>query len=125
MSQALSLLKKPISAKKTWNALKNNDIYWINGWGENYFDINENGHVIVRPDRNNHFVDLYELIRSLVQRGIEPPIGNQTDHGRHALILPPHGLETQLEATHAMRIEDHGIDRCYADDHQSAAGPQE
>ncbi|MBF8262790.1 MAG: speA [Parachlamydiales bacterium] len=49
-------------------------MFWIHGWGENYFDINEKGHIIVRPDRNGPTFDLYEMVQSLVQRGIDPPI---------------------------------------------------
>jgi arginine decarboxylase len=75
MAHALPPLEtKPPHPKNAWNPSKNNDLYWIQGWGEQYFDINELGHVIVRPDRNGQTFDLYELVRSLVQRGIEPPI---------------------------------------------------
>ena len=73
MSQILSFVEKPVS-KNCWTISKNNETYWIHGWGENYFDINEKGHIIVRPDRNGQSFDLYEMVRSLVQRGIEPPI---------------------------------------------------
>lgn len=74
MTQIFPPLEKPVSSKNGWNPSKINDLYWIHGWGENYFDINEKGHVIVRPDRNGQCIDLYELVQSLVQRGIEPPI---------------------------------------------------
>jgi len=50
------------------------DYYSIKRWGEGYFDINSNGHVTVKPNRQNEGGDLYELIQSLVQRGIEAPI---------------------------------------------------
>lgn len=74
MTQILPSIEKSASPKNGWNASKNNDLYWINGWGENYFDINEKGHIIVRPDRNGQTFDLYELVQSLVERGIDPPI---------------------------------------------------
>lgn len=64
----------PPPAKSSWCPSKLNELYWIQGWGESYFDINEKGHIIVRPDRNGKTIDLYELVQSLVQRGIEPPI---------------------------------------------------
>lgn len=47
-------------------------LYGIQNWGQPYFDINDAGHVIVKI--NDAQGDLYELITSLVQRGIEPPI---------------------------------------------------
>ena len=61
--------------KKSSNIIKENaDLYWINGWGEGYFQINENGEVVIKPKRNEETINLYELVTSLVQRGIEPPI---------------------------------------------------
>lgn len=74
MTHTFPPLEKPGSIKNSWNPARNNELYWIQGWGEQYFDINEKGHVIVRPDRNGLAFDLYEQVRSLVQRGIEPPI---------------------------------------------------
>jgi arginine decarboxylase len=50
------------------------DFYSIKKWGEGYFDINPTGSVSVKPNRQNAGGDLYELIQSLVQRGIEAPI---------------------------------------------------
>ncbi len=50
------------------------DIYLIKKWGENYFDINELGHVCVKTDRKGEGGDLYTLVKSLVEQGIEPPI---------------------------------------------------
>src|SRR5262245_27439906 len=48
--------------------------YGINNWSENYFDVNPLGHVVVRPDRQGEEGDLYELMCSLVEQGIEAPI---------------------------------------------------
>lgn len=53
---------------------KEEDYYGINRWGEGYFGINSLGHVVVKPNRNGHEGDLYELTQSLVERGIEAPI---------------------------------------------------
>jgi arginine decarboxylase len=50
------------------------DYYSIKRWGEGYFDINPKGHVTVKANRQGSGGDLYELIQSLVQRGIEAPI---------------------------------------------------
>lgn len=49
------------------------DQYRIARWGEGYFDINELGHVEVRPCRKRGG-DLFELVKSLVAQGIEAPI---------------------------------------------------
>lgn len=48
--------------------------YWIQRWGEGYFSINSKGHVAVKPQRQGLEGDLYELVSSLVQQGIEAPI---------------------------------------------------
>jgi arginine decarboxylase len=48
--------------------------YWVKRWGEGYFDVNGQGNVIVRPSKQEPHGDLYELVGSLVQKGIEPPI---------------------------------------------------
>ncbi len=47
--------------------------YDISQWGERYFVINEQGHVEVRPFQQQGG-DLFELMKSLVAQGIEPPI---------------------------------------------------
>lgn len=43
--------------------------YGIKKWSQGYFDVNELGHVTVKPGG-----DLYQLVETLVARGIEPPI---------------------------------------------------
>lgn len=47
--------------------------YGIARWGEEYFHVNALGHVEVRPSRKQGG-DLFELMKSLVTQGIEPPI---------------------------------------------------
>ncbi len=47
--------------------------YGINKWGEEYFDINSLGHVVIKPDRQKEG-DLFELMKSLVEKGVEAPI---------------------------------------------------
>ena len=50
------------------------ELYGTKRWSEGYFGINSKGNVTVRPTRQDHGADLFELIQSLVQRGIEAPI---------------------------------------------------
>lgn len=47
--------------------------YYIKKWGGGYFDVNELGHVIVKPNRQAGG-DLHELIKSILEQGIEAPI---------------------------------------------------
>lgn len=48
--------------------------YGIDRWSDGYFAINTSGHVVVRPFRNQQEGDLYQLMASLVEQGIEAPI---------------------------------------------------
>lgn len=50
------------------------DHYFIKRWGEGYFDVNQEGHVVVKPSAKQNVGDIYKLILTLVEQGIEPPI---------------------------------------------------
>lgn len=50
------------------------DLYSVRAWGSPYFDINAKGNASVRIQPKGHTADLYELVNSLVKRGIEAPI---------------------------------------------------
>ena len=49
-------------------------IYAIDKWGDGYFGINESGHVTVSPNRSTLSGDLYNLVKTLVEQGIEAPL---------------------------------------------------
>ncbi len=51
-------------------------LYRIEGWGAGFFDVNDEGHVIVRPDKDrpDHIVDLYEITNDLEEQGIALPV---------------------------------------------------
>ena len=49
-------------------------LYNINGWGLNYFSINEKGHVAVTPKADGPSIDLKELMEELQVRDIEAPV---------------------------------------------------
>ncbi len=57
-----------------WATNKIIEEYQIKGWGSGYFDINQKGNVIIRPDQNSHSYDLLELVQSIILRGMEAPI---------------------------------------------------
>lgn len=63
-----------IETNKIDSSQKVQEQYWIQAWGQPYFSINAKGHVVVKPEANGPEGDLYELVKSLVQRGIEAPI---------------------------------------------------
>ena len=47
---------------RKWRIEDSAELYNINGWGVDYFSINEKGNVIVTPQADNPGVDLKELI---------------------------------------------------------------
>src|SRR6059058_1394709 len=51
-------------------------LYNIEGWGIGFFDINEAGHVVVRPDRDRpeRELDLFELANDLEEQGVGLPL---------------------------------------------------
>ncbi|MDP1835837.1 MAG: biosynthetic arginine decarboxylase [Chlamydiales bacterium] len=54
--------------------MQEDDLYWINRWGEEYFRVNAQGNVTVRPNKEGPEGDLFHLVQSLVEKGIEAPI---------------------------------------------------
>ncbi|MEW5915430.1 MAG: biosynthetic arginine decarboxylase [Gemmatimonadota bacterium] len=59
-----------------WTVEKAKALYNIDGWGAGFFDVNEAGHVIVRPDpvHPELNVDLLELAHDLEEQGIALPV---------------------------------------------------
>jgi arginine decarboxylase len=58
----------------SWDSAQNNQLYGIDLWGEGYFGVNESGSISVRPDKTGASVDLHEIVRALVGRGITVPV---------------------------------------------------
>ena len=51
------------------------ELYQVSSWGKGYFGINEQGHVVVRPDTTTtHEIDLYEVIQGLKARDLNTPV---------------------------------------------------
>ncbi len=57
-----------------WNTRKSAELYGINYWGANFFRINDQGNVEVRPNDKVPGLDLYSLVQDLQERGIRLPI---------------------------------------------------
>jgi len=59
-----------------WSIAAAKSLYNIDGWGIGYFDINEAGHVVVRPDqeRSDAELDLFELANDLEEQGVGLPL---------------------------------------------------
>lgn len=57
-----------------WRIDDSAELYNINGWGLNYFSINDKGHMVVTPKANCVPVDLMEVMDELHARNITAPI---------------------------------------------------
>lgn len=61
---------------KPWTPAQARGLYNMPNWGEGYFDVAENGHLVVRPfrERSAVSVDLYALAQRLPAEGLEWPV---------------------------------------------------
>jgi arginine decarboxylase len=59
-----------------WTIASAKKLYNVEGWGIGYFDINEAGHIVVRPDqeRSDRELDLFELANDLEEQGVGLPL---------------------------------------------------
>ena len=66
----------PPAPAEPWTIASARTLYNIEGWGIGFFDINEAGHVVVRPDaaREVRELDLYELANDLEEQGVGLPL---------------------------------------------------
>ena len=89
----------PVPEWTTRDAAK---LYGIRDWGQGYFSINREGHVVVHPTKQRKLgIDLYKLVQELRQRDIQPPLLLRfTDILRHRV--------NDLQAAFAKAITEHG-----------------
>src|SRR6476660_7622922 len=66
----------PAPPSEPWTIESARTLYNIEGWGIGYFDINEAGHVVVRPDfaEPSRELDLFELANDLEEQGVGLPL---------------------------------------------------
>ncbi|NJD06408.1 MAG: arginine decarboxylase, partial [Methylococcaceae bacterium] len=59
-----------------WNLQRARDTYAIEHWGDGYFNIGDQGHVIATPDRNNPAatVDLHQVAETVRREGMALPV---------------------------------------------------
>jgi len=59
---------------RKWRIEDSAELYNIQGWGINYFSINEKGNVVVKPQQDSFSVDLKELIDELSLMDVTTPV---------------------------------------------------
>src|SRR5438045_6680337 len=67
----------PVPANtEPWTIAAARALYNVEGWGIGFFDINDSGHVVVRPDRERteRELDLFELANDLEEQGVGLPL---------------------------------------------------
>lgn len=74
---------------RKWRIEDSEELYNINGWGVNYFGINEKGHVYVTPRKNSVQIDLKEVVDELATRHVTAPM----------LLRFPDILDNRIEKT--------------------------
>ncbi|MEA2766928.1 MAG: arginine decarboxylase [Gemmatimonadaceae bacterium] len=59
-----------------WTIESARSLYNIEGWGIGFFDINEAGHIVVKPDREktDRELDLFDLANDLEEQGVGLPL---------------------------------------------------
>ena len=65
-----------LETDKRWTIESARTLYNVEGWGIGYFDINDSGHVVVRPDFDDptRELDLFELANDLEAQGVGLPL---------------------------------------------------
>jgi arginine decarboxylase len=75
---ATRIAERPPAAAppQEWTIEDSRRLYNIEGWGLGYFDVNAEGHVVVRPDKGHpeRELDLFELAKDLEQQGVGMPL---------------------------------------------------
>jgi arginine decarboxylase len=66
----------PASETQTWTIEMARDVYNLAHWGNGYFDINDKGHVVVRPnpDSSRPAIDLYQLAQAFPRHDLTLPV---------------------------------------------------
>jgi arginine decarboxylase len=63
-------------AETGWSIEKARTLYNIEGWGAGFFDVDERGHVVVRPDKEHpeRQLSLHDLANDLEEQGVALPV---------------------------------------------------
>ncbi|MCI0750085.1 MAG: biosynthetic arginine decarboxylase [Nevskiales bacterium] len=97
-----------------WRAEQARELYNIEHWGEGYFDVAANGHLMVRPRRDGTAIDLFELAQRLPREGLPLPVlvrFNNILHdrvdaltGAFAAVIQKHGYRGRYTAVYPIKV---------------------
>lgn len=74
MTTQLLKVSQPVLTESNKHPSNFAENYSVRAWGPPYFEVNAQGNTAVKIQPNGKAADLYELVKSLVKRGIEAPI---------------------------------------------------
>ncbi|MEJ2483707.1 MAG: hypothetical protein P8049_11505, partial [Gemmatimonadota bacterium] len=58
-----------------WTSADSADLYQVGAWGQGYFDVSEEGRVVVRPHATDQAeIDLLEVVEGLRERDLSAPL---------------------------------------------------
>ncbi len=67
--------RQPLTGQTNWTATQSSRLYGLDAWGQPYFSISEQGHVMVRPQgERGGCLDLPFLVRDLQARNLSLPL---------------------------------------------------
>ena len=68
-------MSNPLEANAPWSIQDARNLYNVHRWGAKYFDINEAGHVVAKPQQDNGAaVDITDVIEEAKGRGLKFPL---------------------------------------------------
>jgi arginine decarboxylase len=66
---------RKIPVNPSWKIEQSLDLYQVEAWGKGYFSINQEGHVVVRPDMDPaREIDLLDIVTGLKARDLHAPV---------------------------------------------------
>jgi arginine decarboxylase len=66
---------RKLNLNPSWKIEQSLDLYQVEAWGKGYFSINEEGHVVVRPDMDPaREIDLHDVVTGLKARDLHAPL---------------------------------------------------
>ena len=108
---------KPIrrGLEPAWTIDDARELYQIRRWGSGFFDINDAGHVVVRPHKTAQpEIDLYDVIQGLKERGLKTPVilafsdllaRRLNDlHQAFTSAIAEHGYKGQYRAVYPIKV---------------------
>ena len=73
MRQKIKIREK--TALKNWSIGDAKELYLIDNWGKGFFDVNDKGNIIVKPEKDlKKFLDIKKFVEDMELRGINTPI---------------------------------------------------